>query len=243
MNDFPVRLTYTPIPNTFLGSFLADIENLVELKCALRIFWHLNRAKGSLRTVPIEDLIRDPVIIAALNERDDSLHSPKESKSVELNDVLAQAIKGLVYKGIFVVLSKSNEENTKQVVTLNTAQNLAKGNDLGLCEVQVGRLERLEDHQSGIERHTIFHLYEANIGLLTPIIVEELKEAEITYPEHWISEAFVEAVERNKRNWKYITRILERWAQEGKNDGESGGHTETIGAGEYIRRYGAPWRR
>ena len=32
----------------------------------------------------------------------------------------------------------------------------------------------------------IFSLYEANIGIITPLIAEELKDAELQYPEAWI---------------------------------------------------------
>ena len=70
------------------------------------------------------------------------------------------------------------------------------------------------------EKPNIFALYEQNIGLLTPMIAEELKEAEKLYPVSWIEEAFKEAVSLNKRNWRYISRILERWASEGKDSGE-----------------------
>ncbi|MFQ6001984.1 MAG: DnaD domain protein, partial [Anaerolineae bacterium] len=55
-----------------------------------------------------------------------------------------------------------------------------------------------------------------------PLIAEELREAEKTYPAAWIEEAFKIAVERNARNWRYIQAILERWAREGKDDGKAG---------------------
>ena len=51
------------------------------------------------------------------------------------------------------------------------------------------------------------------------MIAEELREAEKIYPATWIKEAIKEAVARNKRNWRYIAAILERWATEGKGDG------------------------
>jgi len=70
-----------------------------------------------------------------------------------------------------------------------------------------------------VERPNIFALYEQNIGLLQPLIAEELREAEKTYPAAWIEEAFKIAVERNARNWRYIKAILERWTREGKDDG------------------------
>ena len=68
------------------------------------------------------------------------------------------------------------------------------------------------------QRPNIFVLYEQNIGPLTPLLAEELMEAENTYPAAWIEDAFREAVKSNKRSWRYVQRILERWAAEGKGD-------------------------
>jgi len=85
----------------------------------------------------------------------------------------------------------------------------------------------------------IFALYEQNIGMITPIIAEELKEAEKLYPPQWIEEAFREAVTLNKRSWKYIARILERWASEGKDSGEYRRDIKKDGPDKYIKgRYG-----
>jgi len=85
----------------------------------------------------------------------------------------------------------------------------------------------------------IFALYEQNIGIITPMIAEELKEAEKLYPPRWIEEAFKEAVMLNKRSWKYIARILERWASEGKDSGEYKRDLKKDGPDKYIKgRYG-----
>ncbi len=85
----------------------------------------------------------------------------------------------------------------------------------------------------------IFALYEQNIGIITPMIAEELKEAEKLYPLQWIEEAFKEAVTLNKRSWKYIARILERWASEGKDSGEHRRDIKKDGPDKYIKgRYG-----
>ena len=67
-------------------------------------------------------------------------------------------------------------------------------------------------------RPNVFVLYEENVGPLTPLIAEELKEAEDVYPADWIEAAFREAVSLNKRSWKYIRAILERWRSEGRKD-------------------------
>jgi DnaD/phage-associated family protein len=69
-----------------------------------------------------------------------------------------------------------------------------------------------------VQRPNIFALYEQNIGPLTPLLAEELMEAEGRYPASWIEDAFREAVSLNKRSWRYALRILERWAAEGKTD-------------------------
>ncbi|QLQ07827.1 MAG: DnaD domain protein [Anaerolineae bacterium] len=66
-------------------------------------------------------------------------------------------------------------------------------------------------------RPNIFVLYEQNIGLLQPIIADELRDAELRYPADWIEDAFRIAVEQNKRAWRYIRAILERWATEGRD--------------------------
>lgn len=66
-----------------------------------------------------------------------------------------------------------------------------------------------------VERPNIFKLYEENIGPLTPIIADTLKDAEGTYSEEWVAEALEIAVKSNKRNWKYVEAILRRWKEEG----------------------------
>ena len=66
------------------------------------------------------------------------------------------------------------------------------------------------------ERSNVFKRYEENIGPLTPLIADMLKDAEDVYTAEWISDAIGLAVENNKRNWKYIEAILKRWKEEGR---------------------------
>ena len=85
----------------------------------------------------------------------------------------------------------------------------------------------------------IFALYEQNIGMITPMIAEELKEAEKIYPPQWIEEALKEAVALNKRSWRYVARILERWASEGKDSGEYRRDIKKGGPDKYVKgKYG-----
>jgi len=65
------------------------------------------------------------------------------------------------------------------------------------------------------ERPNIFKLYEENIGPLTPLIADALKDAELTHPPERVAEALEIAVKSNKRSWKYVEAILARWKEEG----------------------------
>jgi DnaD/phage-associated family protein len=70
--------------------------------------------------------------------------------------------------------------------------------------------------QVEIDRPNIFKLYEQNIGLLTPLVADHLRDAADLYPEEWIEAAFREAVQHNIRKWSYISAILRNWETEGK---------------------------
>jgi DnaD/phage-associated family protein len=73
----------------------------------------------------------------------------------------------------------------------------------------------------------VFTLYEQNIGPLTPLIADELRDIESDYPAEWIEEAVREAVENNARSLRYIIRVLENWKTQGKVDrGKNRGNTE-----------------
>lgn len=65
------------------------------------------------------------------------------------------------------------------------------------------------------ERRNIFKMYEENIGPLTPLIADALKDAEETYPPEQVAEALEIAVKNNKRSWKYAEAILRRWKEDG----------------------------
>ena len=68
-----------------------------------------------------------------------------------------------------------------------------------------------------LERPNVFRLYEENIGPLTPLIADALKDAETLYSEAWIADTIELAVKNNKRSWKYCEAILKRWKAEGRH--------------------------
>ena len=83
----------------------------------------------------------------------------------------------------------------------------------------------------------VFELYEQNVGLITPLVADELKDMESQYPIAWVEEAIQLSVIYNRKSIRYISRILERWRNEGR-DGGSRGNSQTVRAKDYIERYG-----
>lgn len=69
----------------------------------------------------------------------------------------------------------------------------------------------------------LYELYEQNIGMLTPMIADQLKLDEAEYPYEWIVEAMDEAVQHNARNWKYVSAILKSWKDKGRGSRDEKG--------------------
>jgi DnaD/phage-associated family protein len=93
-------------------------------------------------------------------------------------------------------------------------------------------------------RPPIFELYEANVGLVQPLIADELRAAAELYPAAWIEDAFHQAVAYNRRNWRYVKRILERWATEGRHSSDAtpgrpaaSGSTRPAARREWVETY------
>ena len=86
------------------------------------------------------------------------------------------------------------------------------------------------------ERSNVFKVYEENIGPLTPLIADTLKDAEKVYTAEWISNAIGLAVENNKRNWKYVEAILKRWKEEGRAEKQDGRNNKKDGQQSISRK-------
>ena len=123
----------------------------------------------------------------------------------------------VTYRELLVCVTSRASMDEK---TLRRVLNLAMEHGI-LRSVEDEPEEAYEPAPSCMPRENIFSLYEQNIGMITPMVAEELKEAERLYPEEWVRQAFEEAVMLNKRSWRYIYRILEHWASEGKESGKN----------------------
>ncbi len=233
-SGFPSRSQYTPLPNIFFSTILPQIRDLGEMKVVLHIFWLLYTQKGYPRFVTYNELSQDATLGRSLRSADGA---PLQS----LRGALEAAVKhGLLLQ---VGLSGENREDVLYFINSESNRGIVARIESGALSLD-GRWPQGHEFSEAEERD-IFSLYEQNIGMLTPLIAEDLKEAERLYPAEWIHQAFREAVDRNKRNWRYIGRILERWAVEGKDDGKLGRDTEKASdKDKYLRgKYGHVVRR
>ena len=208
---FPPRVRYTPVPNPFFGPLLEQIDDLAELKCTLRVIWLLNQKRGYPRLVTLGELLADKTLARSLPD-----------DGVPGQDLVELGLARAVDRGSLATGLVTRDGGLERVYVLNSEPQrkaLASVAEGDLSPVPGPRPNRSNNAD---ERPNIYAIYEDNIGMLSPIIAEELREAEELYPESWIEDAFREAVAQNKRSWRYIARILERWEREGKDDGEPG---------------------
>lgn len=92
------------------------------------------------------------------------------------------------------------------------------GNDSEQKSAPPLKKEKKKENEEVPALAQISRAYESEIGLLTPMIADELREAATAYPAQWTLDAIREAAKQNKRAWKYILAILTRWAAQGNQD-------------------------
>ena len=148
---------------------------------------------------------------------------------IPFGDIFGKRVIKVILEDIYFLNSKSNRQVMAKIQSGELILSGLKAEEQADTET-----EELPD---------IFTLYEQNLGMLTPMIAEELREAEKLYPETWIRDAIKEAVNQNKRKWSYVSAILESWSAEGRSDGTYRRDSKTD-PDKYIKgKYGHMVRR
>ena len=199
------KLRVTPVPNLFFSDLMLIIDDLVELKVTLYAFWSLARREGKVRYMRLVDFLNDGEFLKAL--------APTPTLAAQ---ALMDGLERAVARGTFLHVSVEGADGNMDLYFPNTEKGRA-----AVSGIEKGEWRPDPDEESPItlliERPNVFVLYEQNIGSLTPLIADELRDAEQTYPVRWIEEAIELAVTNNVRKWRYVLSILERWRQEGKS--------------------------
>jgi DnaD/phage-associated family protein len=180
------------LPDAFFGELVPLIDDLGEMQVTLACFRIVTRKTGSPRTIRWSDLIADSGLRVAVDEPG-----------------IRAGLERAVARGTLLHVWADLGDGPEELYFINTERGREAVTQLQRGERPEGLAPAEPPAPSG-ERPNIFQLYEQNIGLLTPILADELRDAEKTYPAAWIEEAFREAVRQNVRSWAYVRKILER---------------------------------
>jgi DNA replication protein len=181
--------TFTQIPDSFIH-LLNEIDDIAELKVTLHAIWRIEHIEGHFR---------------ALREADFEVGSLGLGGG-EILSGLGKAVE----RG--TLLRRERESQVFYFLNSPRGRLSAEAFEKGQWR------ESAMGSSAPMRKSNIFKLYEENIGALTPLLSDMLREAEKNYPGVWFEEAFEIAVSRNIRNWKYVEAILARWKEKGKDE-------------------------
>jgi len=182
-------LKTSALPEMFFTGLLPLIDDMLELKVTLACYRLCWQKTGLVRWTTSAELMHDPA----------------------LSDVSEQA-----GNGVLLALRRGSLVGAKD---RSGVQYLFPNSELGRTAAQaIARGEKIEQIAATPGRPNIFTLYEQNIGALTPLIAEQLQEAEKEFPPQWLEEAFAEAVKQNARSWAYVKKILDNRARGAKRE-------------------------
>jgi DnaD/phage-associated family protein len=206
---FPAgELQYIAVPDLFFTGLTPLVDDLAELKVLLHIVW-LRQRRGR------------QVLTGAELRADETLLQSLAAVGGQPELLLESGLQRAVVRGALLHAAVETPTGLEDVYALNS-----EGGRRSLEEVRQGRLgvERVVvvDRPAAEPRPNIFELYEDNIGLISPLLADELREAETAYPADWIEDAFRIALENNVRKWRYIQAILEGWATRGRGEDTGG---------------------
>lgn len=180
--------TFTAIPDALFRELLQLISGEAELKVVLYALWRVEHIDIPPHSLGWRDFSSAPLGL-----------SPEQVKAG-----LAEAIEHRILLEVGVGIDSR--------YFLNSPHGRAAAE-----AIRAGGPAAAEAASSSpLERPTIFRVYEENIGPLTPLVADALKDAEEAYAAAWLIDAIELAARNNKRSWSYCEAILKRWKEEGR---------------------------
>jgi len=184
----------------FLTESVAEITDLLQLKVLLFAIWLVQQSGDDANALRLADFFTYPEFTDTLG---DTTAAARENllKGIEAN-LASEFITGnnmdAIRRGGPFYLRTARGSQAAQL----------------LAEQKESTAHASGDHSAG---PNLYRLYEENIAPITPLMADELKEAEKEYPFEWLEEAIQIAVVNNVRRWRYIQAILKSWKEEGRN--------------------------
>ena len=214
-DGFPLgKITTTRIPTIFFKDLLPQINDLDELKVTLYALWQITRLEGEIRYLREEDFLGDPLFMEGMGATNAAQHRAVHA-----------GLERAVNRGTLLKAVLPEGDGQLAVYFFNSPRGQA-----AVQSVADGSWRPSDDSGPSptlsMEQPNIFQLYEENIGPLTPLIADTLREAETQYPENWIRQAVEIAVQNNVRKWNYIEAILRSWQDGGRDERQDRRHTK-----------------
>lgn len=204
---FPNSGAATVIPSLFFSGVLPEISDPAELAVSTYVFFATSPDRGRHRRPPYvtrRELAADAGLLRALA----GLSGGQDHEALERGLEAAVRRRTLLRASV----KTNGDESAEELYVVNTPANYRS---LEALAASGASIEEPLPRATGDAAPNIFALYEQNVGAITPLVADQLRDAEGRFPAAWIEAAFREAAELNKRSWRYIERILERWELEG----------------------------
>jgi len=200
--------TFTQLPDSFFHQLLNEIDDAAELKVTLYFLWRVAHMDGPFRVLTQADLGTKEL---GLSAEEIKLGLEKALKRRSLLKIRKEAV------SYFLINSPRGRAAVEAI-------------ESGKWNPKTG------GSALPLDRPNVFRMYEENIGPLTPLIADALKDAEELYQADWIADAIELAVTNNKRNWKYCEAILKRWKEEGRAEKQDRRDDKKSGEGRLDRK-------
>jgi DNA replication protein len=186
---FSENETFTQVPDVFFQKLLGEIEDPAELKVTLYALWRIAHIEGAFHALCPTDFEAQALGLTA--------------------EAIATGLEKAVQRGSLL----KAEHEADVFYFLNSPRGRAAAEAFRKGD---WRASARISSTPPLERPNVYKLYEENIGPLTAMIADKLKDAEETYSQEWLAEAIERAVAQNVRKWNYIEAILKRWKEEGR---------------------------
>ena len=200
MNNHLPDLEKIHLSGLFLTEVVCKIEDALQMKVLLFSIWLAEQSGDAANPLCLADFYTYPEFTGQLG-----------STTAEIRANLLKGLHANLDAGFLLTEGAAEIEN---------------GFPFFLNSQRGEQALRMQGDQSSYQSNRDLHppaqkgwmrLYEENIGPITPLAAEMLKDAEQEFPEEWLREAMQIAVANNVRKWKYIEAILKSWKEEGRN--------------------------
>ena len=204
----------TAIPAQFFSELLPQIDDAAELKVTLFCMYALQQKEAGYRYLRYDELLADADLMSGLGIL---------NGSADPAEILDAALDRAKRRGTLLTAAVTLNHQKLCYYVINSERGRAFVDQIEGGEwipVSIDEIEVLP------ARPSVYALYEENIGALTPMIADAIKDAQESYPAGWLEDAIRVAVERNVRHWRYISKVLDSWQQKGRGYEKSWRHSE-----------------